>query len=147
MLQEVKMTDEEKTAMYMKCLKKELVEKLIQCNKILNSRFGSNYFIGADPFDKFCWWQSLLKKTGLFYKDRPGSSYGIFYCGGSDVDGAVEYIEEQRDKMIHNYLAIGTDTHRLRGLKFYFAAKDLEHNSHCTEYHCEKKVINKMLYE
>lgn len=102
MLQEVKMTDEEKTTMYMKCSKKELVGMLIQCNKILNSRFGSRYFIGADPFDKLRWWQNLLKKTGLFYKDRPrgssGGSYGVLYCGGSDIDGAVEHIKEQRNK-------------------------------------------------
>ena len=102
MLQEVKMTDEEKTAMYMKCPKKELVGMLIQCNKVLANPVivdYSKYFIGTDPYDKLNWWQGLLKKTGLFYKDRPRSGYSAFYCGGSDVDGAVEYIEEQRDKL------------------------------------------------
>ena len=86
MLQEVKMTDKEKTAMYMKCSKKELIEMLVQCNKVLSSRFGSRYFMGADPYDKLNWWQGLLKKTGLFYKDRPRTGQGAaivhFIVGG-----------------------------------------------------------------
>jgi hypothetical protein len=97
MLQEVKMTDEEKAAMYMKCSKKELIEMLIQCNKVFSSRFDNRYFIGADPFDRLCWWQNLLKKTGLFYKDRSRGSYGMFYCGGPDISRAVEYIKKSNE--------------------------------------------------
>jgi len=38
MWQVIEQTDEEKTAMYMKMPKEDIVKMLIQCNKILNSR-------------------------------------------------------------------------------------------------------------
>jgi hypothetical protein len=42
MIQIIQQTDEEKMAMYMKLPKKKIIEMLIQCNKILDSRYGVN---------------------------------------------------------------------------------------------------------
>ena len=41
-MQVIQQTDEEKMAMYMKLPKKKIIEMLIQCNKILDSRYGVN---------------------------------------------------------------------------------------------------------
>jgi hypothetical protein len=38
-MQIIEQTDEEKVAMYMKCKKKQLVEMLLQCNKLIDSVF------------------------------------------------------------------------------------------------------------
>lgn len=42
MMQIIQQTDEEKMAMYMKLPKKEIIAMLIQCNKMLDSRYGVN---------------------------------------------------------------------------------------------------------
>lgn len=42
MMQVIQQTDEEKMAMYMKLPKKKIIEMLIQCNKILDSRMVVN---------------------------------------------------------------------------------------------------------
>lgn len=52
---------------------------------------GSRYFIGVDPYDRLNWLQNLLKKTGLFYKNRPKSSCGVFLW---KKDGSVEFIKQ-----------------------------------------------------
>lgn len=69
-MQIIQQTDEEKMAMYMKLPKKKIIEMLIQCNKILDSRYGVNEnfaqpavisslpchhnFIQKDPYWKSC---------------------------------------------------------------------------------------------
>ena len=42
MMQVIEQTHEEKMKMYMKLPKKEIIAMLIQCNKILDSRYGVN---------------------------------------------------------------------------------------------------------
>jgi hypothetical protein len=49
---------------------------------------SSRYFIAVDPYDRLTWWQNLLKKTGLFYRNRPKSSAGIFIW---KEDGTAEW--------------------------------------------------------
>ena len=51
---------------------------------------ANRYIIGCDPYDRLNWFQTLLKNTGLFYKNRPKSSVGVFKW---KEDGSVEFVE------------------------------------------------------
>jgi hypothetical protein len=51
----------------------------------------NRYIMGCDPYDKLNWFQTLLKKTGLFYKNRPKSSVGVFRWKD---DGSVEFVKD-----------------------------------------------------
>lgn len=42
MLQVIETTDKQKTKMYMKCTKKELIKMLIQANKVLDRFYNNN---------------------------------------------------------------------------------------------------------
>lgn len=50
----------------------------------------NHYIVGCDPYDRLNWLQTLLKKTGLFYRNRPKSSVGIFKW---KEDGSVEFVK------------------------------------------------------
>ena len=67
------------------------VEKLKEC-AIHNVMSSSNrYIVGCDPYDRLNWLQTLLKKTGLFYRNRPRSYSGIFRW---KEDGSVEFVKD-----------------------------------------------------
>jgi len=50
---------------------------------------ANRYIMGCDPYDRLNWFQTLLKKTGLFYKNRPKSSVGVFKL---KEDGSVDFV-------------------------------------------------------
>ena len=51
---------------------------------------ANRYIIGCDPYDRLNWFQTLLKKTGLFYRNRPKISMGVLK---RKEDGSVEFIK------------------------------------------------------
>ena len=51
--------------------------------------------IACDPYDKLNIIQRLFKKTGLFYRNRPRCTTGIFKW---KKDGRVEFIEYQSER-------------------------------------------------
>lgn len=56
MMQIIDQTDEQKMSMYMKLSKKEIIEMLIACNKILDARPVKYYYngINQEPPIKMC---------------------------------------------------------------------------------------------
>ena len=54
---------------------------------------ASRYTIGSDPYKRLNWLQSLLQKTGLFYKNRPVNVNGVFRW---KEDGSVEFVEYRK---------------------------------------------------
>jgi hypothetical protein len=64
------------------------VETEVKKFSIASISGSSRYFIAVDPHDRLTWWQNLLKKTGLFYRNRPKSSVGIFIW---KEDGTAEW--------------------------------------------------------
>lgn len=71
-MQVIQQTDEEKTAMYMKLPKKEIIAMLIQCNKILDSRmvvnenFAQHNVIGQYHDGKMCDCKKMYRSTANF---------------------------------------------------------------------------------
>lgn len=53
----------------------------------------NRYIIACDPYDKLNWWQMLLKKTKLFYRNRPKNYSGIFRW---KEDGSVEFVFDKK---------------------------------------------------
>ena len=68
MMQIIEMTDEEKTTMYMKCKKTELVKMLIECNKRIDQLIKPNgrYMVLGNSPD-ISWYKEPITSGELTY--------------------------------------------------------------------------------
>jgi hypothetical protein len=69
----------------------ETYEQDKQKSKEIHIEKPYRYIMGCDPYDGLNWFQTLLKKTGFFYKNRPKSSVGVFRW---KEDGSVEFVKD-----------------------------------------------------